>query len=64
MTTYGMLGVYLREHALQEAGPVHEIYHVGHRDTDESTAWRAEIGWPIFDTSASRTEVDRRERMS
>jgi DNA-binding transcriptional MerR regulator len=53
--TYGVLGVYVREHALQVAGPVQEIYHVGPRDTDESTAWRTEIGWPIFDTSGPRT---------
>jgi DNA-binding transcriptional MerR regulator len=49
--TYAALGTYVSEQALQVAGPVHEIYHVGPRDTDDSSAWRTEIGWPIFQTT-------------
>jgi DNA-binding transcriptional MerR regulator len=49
--TYAALGTYVTEHALAVAGPVHEIYLVGPRDTDNSAAWRTEIGWPIFRTT-------------
>lgn len=42
--TYAALGSYLSSHALQVAGPVREIYHVGPRDTDDSARWRTEIG--------------------
>ena len=31
-----------------DAGPVREHYLVGPRDTDEPSAWRTEIGWPVF----------------
>jgi DNA-binding transcriptional MerR regulator len=50
--TYGALGTYVAEHALAVAGPVHETYLVGPRDTDDSAAWRTEIGWPVFRTTA------------
>jgi DNA-binding transcriptional MerR regulator len=50
--TYGALGTYVTEHALVVAGPVHETYLVGPRDNDDTTAWRTEIGWPVFRTSA------------
>jgi DNA-binding transcriptional MerR regulator len=50
--TYGMLGSYAAEHALAISGPVRETYLVGPRDTDVTTAWRTEIGWPIFRTAA------------
>ena len=33
-------------------GPVHETYLVGPRDTDDRSAWRTEIGWPVFTTTA------------
>jgi DNA-binding transcriptional MerR regulator len=49
--TYGALGAHLAEHALIVDGPVHETYLVGPRDTDEASAWRTEIGWPVFDTT-------------
>jgi DNA-binding transcriptional MerR regulator len=49
--SYGALGTYVAAHALAVAGPVHEIYLVGPRDTEDSTAWRTEIGWPIFRTN-------------
>jgi DNA-binding transcriptional MerR regulator len=46
--TYGQLGTWVVEHALAVAGPVRETYIVGPHDADEPTAWRTEIGWPIF----------------
>jgi len=49
--TYAALGTYVSQQALQIAGPVREIYHAGPRDTDDSSAWRTEIGWPIFQTA-------------
>jgi DNA-binding transcriptional MerR regulator/effector-binding domain-containing protein len=49
--TYAALGTYVSEQALQVAGPVHEIYHVGPRDTDDRSTWRTEIGWPVFETA-------------
>ena len=49
--TYGALGAYVAGHALVVAGPVRELYLVGPRDTDESAAWRTEIGWPVFRTT-------------
>jgi DNA-binding transcriptional MerR regulator len=51
--SYGALGTYVAEHALAVTGPVHENYLVGPRDTDDTTAWRTEIGWPVFRTSAN-----------
>jgi DNA-binding transcriptional MerR regulator len=55
--TYGALGSYVTEHALAIFGPVHETYLVGPRDTDDSTAWRTEIGWPIFRTGVGQGAV-------
>jgi effector-binding domain-containing protein len=52
--TYGALGTYVRQQALQVAGPVREIYHVGPRDSEDSSTWRTEIGWPIFRTAAEK----------
>jgi len=49
--TYGALGAYVSKHALAVAGPVREYYLVDVRDTSDSTQWRTEIGWPIFQTS-------------
>lgn len=48
--TYGALGVYVESNGLAIAGPVHEIYHVGPRDTADPSRWRTEIGWPVFGT--------------
>ncbi len=50
--TYGQLGTWVVENALAVAGPVRETYLLGPRDTTEPTAWRTEIGWPIFHVSA------------
>jgi DNA-binding transcriptional MerR regulator len=49
--SYGALGTWVADHALAVAGPVHEVYLVGPRDTPDSTAWLTEIGWPVFRTA-------------
>ena len=46
--TYGELGAWVVDNALAVAGPVRESYLVGPRDTAEPSAWRTEIGWPVF----------------
>jgi DNA-binding transcriptional MerR regulator len=46
--TYGELGSWVIRNALAVTGPVRERYLVGPRDTDDSAAWRTEIGWPVF----------------
>ncbi len=51
--SYGQLGTYVTEHALAVAGPVRETYLVGPRETRDTAAWRTEIGWPVFRTSAA-----------
>jgi effector-binding domain-containing protein len=49
--TYGQLGTWVVDNALAVGGPVRETYLVGPRDTPEPTAWRTEIGWPVFRVS-------------
>ncbi|MBD7919311.1 MerR family transcriptional regulator [Cellulomonas sp. Sa3CUA2] len=46
--TYGRLGAWVVANTLAVAGPVREVYLVGPRDTPEPSAWRTEIGWPVF----------------
>jgi effector-binding domain-containing protein len=46
--TYGELGAWVVSSALAVAGPVREIYLVGPRDDVDPSAWRTEIGWPVF----------------
>lgn len=52
--TYGRLGAWVVQHALAVAGPVHETYLVGPRDTPVAAEWRTEIGWPIFRIAPDR----------
>lgn len=47
---YGALATYVSERALGVDGPIRERYLVGRLDTPDETAWRTEIGWPIFHT--------------
>ena len=47
---YGSLATYVAQHALAVEGPLREYYLVGPEDTCEESAWRTEIGWPIFQT--------------
>ncbi|MGY1786926.1 MerR family transcriptional regulator [Geodermatophilus sp. SYSU D00698] len=46
--TYGELGTWVVANALAVAGPVRETYLAGLRDTPDPSAWRTEIGWPVF----------------
>lgn len=50
---YGALAAYVTDHALQVEGPIREYYLVGRHDTADESAWRTEIGWPIFSTGAA-----------
>ena len=45
---YGSLAAYVTERALAIDGPIRESYLVGRHHTADETAWRTEIGWPIF----------------
>jgi DNA-binding transcriptional MerR regulator len=47
---YGALATYVSDRALGVDGPIRERYLVGRLNTDDETAWRTEIGWPIFHT--------------
>ena len=47
---YGTLATHVSDRALGVDGPIRERYLVGRLDTDDETAWRTEIGWPIFHT--------------
>jgi DNA-binding transcriptional MerR regulator len=47
---YGSLATYVTRHALAVEGPLREYYLVGPHDTSDASAWRTEIGWPIFQT--------------
>jgi DNA-binding transcriptional MerR regulator len=51
--SYGALGAYVADHALQVDGPIREYYLVGRRDTPDESAWRTEICWPIFSTGTA-----------
>jgi effector-binding domain-containing protein len=47
---YGSLATYVTRHALAVEGPIREYYLVVPQDTLDASAWRTEIGWPIFQT--------------
>ena len=55
--TYGSLATYVSEHALAVDGPIRERYLVGRHDTADETAWRTEIGWPVFHTGPPAGEA-------
>ena len=48
---YGSLAAYVAERALGIDGPIREIYLVGASETDDTSRWRTEIGWPVFQTA-------------
>ncbi len=50
---YGALATYVTKHALAVDGPIRERYLVGPTDSADPTAWRTEIGWPIFNIGQS-----------
>ena len=47
---YGALAAHVARHELGVAGPIREYYTVADTDTPDSSAWRTEIGLPIFST--------------
>ena len=47
---YGSLATYVAEHTLAVEEDLREYYLVGPQETSEESAWRTEIGWPIFQT--------------
>jgi DNA-binding transcriptional MerR regulator len=47
---YGALATYVTEHTVAVDGLIREYYLVGPHDTDDRSAWRTEVGWPIFET--------------
>jgi DNA-binding transcriptional MerR regulator len=47
---YGALAAYVARHELGVDGPIREYYTVADTDTSDSSAWRTEIGLPIFST--------------
>src|SRR6201987_786213 len=47
---YGTLATHVAQHAIAIEGPIREYYLVGPQDTGDETAWRTEIGWPVFHT--------------
>jgi DNA-binding transcriptional MerR regulator len=47
---YGALAAYVARHELGVNGPIREYYTVAATDTPDSSAWRTEIGLPIFRT--------------
>jgi DNA-binding transcriptional MerR regulator len=47
---YGALAAHVSQRALAVEGPLREYYLVGRSDTQDRSAWRTEIGWPIFRT--------------
>lgn len=49
---YGALAEHVTRHALAVDGPIREYYLTGRADTADESAWRTEIGWPIFRTRA------------
>jgi DNA-binding transcriptional MerR regulator len=50
--TYGALGTFVAEREVGVDGPVREYYLVAPRDTDDESAHRTEVGWPVFRTAA------------
>ena len=49
---YGALAEHVTRHAVAVDGPVREYYLTGFQDTADESAWRTEIGWPVFRTHA------------
>ncbi len=50
--SYGALAAHVAAHEMTMDGPVREYYLVGPGGTADDTAWRTEIGWPVFITGA------------
>jgi DNA-binding transcriptional MerR regulator len=54
---YGRLAAYVARHALAVDGAIREYYLVGQRDTTDTSRWRTEIGWPIFQTGSPQSSL-------
>ncbi|UFS59428.1 MerR family transcriptional regulator [Subtercola endophyticus] len=54
--SYGALATYVAEHAIGVEGPIREYYLIGADETSDRSAWRTEIGWPIFRTHADQSD--------
>ena len=50
---YGALATHVTQHAIAIDGPIREYFLVGPQDTRDETAWRTEIGWPVFHTTTA-----------
>src|ERR1700751_887319 len=50
---YGALATHVAQHAIAIDGPIREYFLVGPQDTRDETAWRTEIGWPVFHTTTA-----------
>jgi DNA-binding transcriptional MerR regulator len=50
---YGSLGLVVAERGIGVNGPIREHYLVGPFDTNDESAFRTEVGWPIFQTVGS-----------
>jgi len=50
---YGALATHVAQHAIAVDGPIREYFLVGPHDTRDETAWRTEIGWPVFHTTTA-----------
>lgn len=46
------IGAHVTQHAIAVDGPIREYYLSGRHDTPDESAWRTEIGWPIFRTAS------------
>ena len=53
--SYGALAAHVARHALGIDGPLREYYPVSQLDTPDESQWMTEIGWPIFNTTATDT---------
>ena len=50
---YGALATHVAQHAISVDEPIREYFLVGPQDTRDETAWRTEIGWPVFHTTTA-----------
>jgi DNA-binding transcriptional MerR regulator len=47
---YGALAAHVARHEIGVDGPMREYYTVSDTDTPDRSAWRTEVGWPVFST--------------
>jgi DNA-binding transcriptional MerR regulator len=60
---YGTLATYVAQHALGVDGPLREHYLVGPRDTSDTSQWRTEVGWPVFQTGTTHRAATNNSRI-